>query len=133
MKNIQYIILILILFTTSNVISQTVYTTKKGKKKEYHKVDCKSLKEKKEEIKIFRAISLGYTACEICKPTSKNAEKTTPIDHAISKKSKRKKTKKHRSSTSTKKSSSVRCSGRTRKGSRCKRKTRSSSGRCYQH
>lgn len=35
--------------------------------------------------------------------------------------------------TQSNKSSSVRCSGTTTKGSRCKRMTKSSNGRCYQH
>lgn len=132
MKQLYYIVLSLLFLSCSKGISQTVYIPKKGKKKIYHKSDCKLLNKKKKEIKIFRAISLKYEACKVCKPTPENTEANALIDHSISPKSKNKK-KKYRSSSSTRKSASVQCSGRTRKGNRCKRRVKDGSGRCYQH
>ncbi|GAB4161479.1 MAG: hypothetical protein Tsb0033_18970 [Winogradskyella sp.] len=68
---------------------------------------------------------MGYTACKVCKPTATN---TTSI-----------KTKKEnclggstKSDTSKpKKTEAAQCTGKTKSGKRCKRKTKNTKGRCY--
>jgi len=96
----------LLLFTTADVFSQTVYTTRTGEK--YHADGCQYLSKSKIETTLDQAKKNGYTACSVCKPggATKAVIKT---------------------------STSVQCSGTTKAGARCKRKTTSSTGRCYQH
>ncbi|PTX58817.1 hypothetical protein C8N46_112125 [Kordia periserrulae] len=133
MKNI-YVFLWVLFLSCSIGISQTVYISKKGKK-DYHKKECKSLPKTSKEIKFYKAVSLGYKPCELCKPTPENTGSNASIDHSISPKTKNKKEKKtkHKRQSSSNKNYSVQCSGKTRSGRRCKRKTKNSSGRCYQH
>jgi len=125
MRQLRYIIFSLLFLTYSSVISQTVYTTKTGKK--YHRSYCKHLKYSKKEIKLAKALSFGYKACKVCKPKSKSTKVNDSIIQTISSKPKSK------TSTSIKRNYSVQCSGRTKSGRRCKRKTKSASGRCWQH
>lgn len=125
MKQLYYIVFTLFLLTTSNAVSQTAYITKTGQK--YHKANCKYLKYSKKEITIDKAISLGYEACKVCKPTHKNIKVSNSIDKTISSKPK------HKKAVSAKRSIAVQCSGKTKSGRRCKRKTKNSSGRCWQH
>ena len=125
MKHLHYIVLILFLLSTTNVVSQTAYITKTGQK--YHKANCKYLKYSKKEIKIDRAIFLGYKACKVCKPTHKNTKVSNSVDETISSKPT------HKKAVSEKRSAAVQCSGKTKSGRRCKRKTKNSSGRCWQH
>jgi hypothetical protein len=125
MKQLRYIIFTLLFLTFSSALSQTAFVTKTGEK--YHKSYCKYLKYSKKEIKLDKAISLGYKACKVCKPISKKTKTDDSIIQTISSKPK------PENRTSTRRSTSVQCSGKTKKGRRCKRKIKSSSGRCYQH
>lgn len=103
-----------------NVSAQTVYTTKTGEK--FHKENCKYLKYSKKEITLQKVLKLGYTPCSVCKPPTKidapqNSEKLN-----------------NSTSTSNKsRAESIQCSGKTQSGTRCKRMTKDSSGKCYQH
>lgn len=114
-------ILLLFLFLfTSAVFCQTVYVTKTGEK--YHREGCQHLRKSSSNIDLEEALRLSYEACKVCKPpksasTSKNvvSQKNNNVDS---------------SSSNTK---SVQCSGKTKKGVRCKRMTTISSKRCYQH
>lgn len=108
--------------------SQTVYIAKKGKKY-FHTKSCRLQGKHKKAIEIHDAISRNYKVCKFCKPT-KNTQR---LNHSIPSENNRKRKKKNNSSSSSGKRYSVRCSGTTRKGTRCKRKTNNSSGRCYQH
>lgn len=91
---------------------QTVYVTKTGSK--YHSSNCGYLHSSKIKTTLKSAKKDGYTACSRCIGSSSYKPKTSSSS----------------SSTST---SSSQCSGTTQKGNRCKRMTKSSSGRCYQH
>ena len=83
----------------------TVYVTNTGEK--YHLGSCHYLSKSKIETTMAKAKTEGYTPCKVCKP---GGAVYVP------------------SSTT-----SVQCSGTTQKGARCKRRTTSASGRCYQH
>lgn len=112
------ILLIILSFTFVNAISaQTVYTTKTGEK--YHKSNCKYLKYSKKEYKLEKAIALGFSACSVCKPNKNNT---------VSKSSNLNTT-----SGNASKATASQCTGKTKAGKRCKRKTKSANGRCYQH
>ena len=123
MKSFKIVILFIALSFGYPVLGQTVYTTKTGEK--YHKSSCHHLKYSKKEIKIDKAKALGYKACKVCKPTINNTKKKSSSAALTSKKEQK--------STTTRKAVSNQCTGKTKSGSRCKRKTKNSSGRCYQH
>ena len=125
MKTIKIFILIFSIIFVNNVIAQTVYTTKTGKK--HHKENCKFLKYSKKETTIKKAKELGYSACKVCKPTIENT-KSTAKNKATPNLSTTKVTK-----TTNKKATAIQCTGKTKKGTRCKRKTKNVNGRCYQH
>ncbi len=115
------ILLLFILFTLNYSISaQTVYTTKTGKK--YHKSNCRYLKYSKKEIKLEKAKALGYQACKVCKHIIASNTKSNSLT-----------TKKEKTTTPSKKATTTQCTGKTKVGKRCKRKTKSANGRCYQH
>lgn len=114
---------ILIFFYFSNAISQTVYTTKSGRK--YHKKGCRYIKHSHYQTTIDSAKGAGYTACKICRPTVANtkvteAQKKEYADTPRNKQSKKRKT-------------ASQCRGKTKSGKRCKRMTKNANKRCYQH
>lgn len=124
MKQLRIVLLLVALVFSTNAISQTVYTTKTGEK--FHKSNCRYLKYSKYEIKLERALELGYTACKVCKPSSKKgAEVITTNAKAI--------TPSPVKQTPSKKAVATQCTGKTKAGKRCKRRTKNASGRCYQH
>jgi methylphosphotriester-DNA--protein-cysteine methyltransferase len=124
MKQLRLILFILSIACYSNVLAQTVYTTKTGEK--YHKGSCGYLKNSKKEITIDKAMELGYSACSVCKPRKNNIKTTSEATaNAI--------TTKEKSDATTKKTVATQCTGKTQAGKRCKRKTKNVSGRCYQH
>lgn len=100
------VVLLLMLSSSIQALSQTVYTTRTGEK--YHADGCQYLSKSKIETTISDAKSNGYTACSVCKPGG-----ATVVKQASA--------------------SSVQCSGTTKSGARCKRKTTAANGRCYQH
>ncbi len=125
MKNTAKKILFLIfVVVTFNLSAQTVYTTKTGEK--YHKSNCRYLKYSKKELPLERALAYGYLACSVCKPPKKT--KTS-----IKSNSKSSITTSHNSHSTSSKSVATQCTGKTKSGSRCKRKTKNANGRCYQH
>ena len=107
----------------SNVTAQNVYVTKTGEK--YHKKTCRYLKYSKKEIKLKEAVKFGYVACKVCKPI----KKVTVNNNSSSSRSleSRKKTK------SSSKTTATQCTGKTKSGARCKRKTKNANRRCFQH
>ncbi len=119
------ILLLFIAFSVTNLVAaQSVYTTKTGEK--YHKSNCRYLKYSKKEFTLERAKELGYLACSVCKPykgatTSNYSSGSNGYTPSSQPKS------------PPKTSSARQCSGKTKAGNRCKRRTKSSSGRCYQH
>lgn len=117
MKNL---IILFFVFIHFSIFGQNVYTTKSGEK--YHKESCHYLNTSKNEIEFNKAIELGYAACKVCKPSSEitsNVRGTSLRPTTTNK--------------AATNSGSQQCTGRTKAGARCKRITKSSSGRCYQH
>ena len=94
MYNLRLFLFLVALAYTSSLTAQTVYTTKTGKK--YHKSSCRYLKYSKKYITLKKAKSLGYQACLVCKPSSKNlkTQRSSPAKKAIA----------------------VQCSGKTKSG-----------------
>ncbi|OEK09516.1 hypothetical protein A8C32_12470 [Flavivirga aquatica] len=107
-----------------NIAAQTVYTTKTGEK--YHKSNCRYLKYSKKELTIEKAVSFGYQACSICKPVTKNKTASTKSKLLLH-------SKLTIPNTKTKKNVTSQCTGKTKSGSRCKRKTKNANTKCYQH
>ena len=91
-------------FVTSAEKEQTVFVTKTGKK--YHQSTCGYLKNSSIEISLSEAKISGYTACSKCMGGKAD---------------------------SSKKGITTQCTGTTRAGNQCKRMTKNSNGRCYQH
>lgn len=112
------LLLFLFLFTSA-VFSQTVYVTKAGEK--YHREGCQYVSKSSSNIEVEEALRLGYEACKVCKPP----KTTSTLQNVVSQKNK--------SDNSSSNTKSVQCSGKTKKGVRCKRMTTNSSQRCYQH
>lgn len=124
MSRLLHLFFVISLIACINVQAQTVYITKTGEK--YHKTTCRYLKHSKKEITLKKAKALGYEACLVCKPNKDNTAKetSTKVNTLSSKKQPK---------TSTNKTKATQCTGRTKAGNRCKRMTKSSTGRCYQH
>jgi methylphosphotriester-DNA--protein-cysteine methyltransferase len=118
-----FLITFSILFTNS-LISQTVYTTKTGEK--YHKENCKFLKYSKRETTIKKAKELGFKSCKVCKPILENTKSTK--NSTLLKLTSNKNT-----PSNKKRVTAIQCSGKTKSGKRCKRKTKNNNGKCYQH
>jgi len=104
--------LLIVLLISVSVKAQSVYKTLSGAK--YHLATCRTVKNVSEEITIRKAKELGLEPCKICKPQIINA-----------------------SSSSTNKAqgqgTTVRCSGITKSGTRCKHMTRIANSYCFQH
>ncbi|RCW91312.1 hypothetical protein [Winogradskyella arenosi] len=122
MKQLKLLLFFLTLAFSSVTLAQAVYTTQTGEK--YHKSNCQYLKHSKKEIDLKKAISLGYIACKICKPIANNSQGSASKAKIITSKVK---------TNSSKKTIATQCTAKTQAGKRCKRKTKNSSGRCYQH
>jgi len=124
MKVLRVLLFVISIVCATNVSAQTVYTTKTGTK--YHKNNCRYLKYSKKELKIKEAKSLGYVACKVCKPSADNStDKKEDASNSITTSSSKKKM--------VKKAKATQCTGKTKAGKRCKRMTKSLTGRCYQH
>ena len=113
------LLLFLFLFTSA-VFSQTVYVTKTGEK--YHREGCQHLRKSSSNIDLEEALRLGYEACKVCKPP----KTTSTSQNIVSQKN-------NNAGNSPSTIKSVQCSGKTKKGIRCKRMTTNSSKKCYQH
>jgi hypothetical protein len=101
--------------------STTVYITDSGTK--YHKRGCRYLSKSKYSRKLSEAKAQGYSACKVCKPSSSNKSNTSSYTPSSPKKT----------VSNASPTSSSQCTGKTQSGTRCKRKTSDSSGKCYQH
>ena len=122
----RYIFLLLLLVIISDLFSQTVYTTKTGEK--YHLENCQYLRYSRIETTLNQALDFGYDPCSICKPPR---TKTDSVGSKAIKQENKNNTRP--ASTNTRRAVAVQCSGRTKAGNRCKRRTKNASGRCYQH
>jgi len=126
-RKILFLVLFLT-FLTVNVFSQTVYVTKTGTK--YHTEGCRYLSKSKIAIELTDAIAKGYGACSVCKPSS---EVTSSKVSNITTTKAEVKNPTNQSTNTNSQSVSVQCSATTKAGTRCKRMTKSSNGKCWQH
>ena len=124
MRPRRYLLFIIIVAFTFQMNAQSVYTTKTGEK--YHTKNCHYLKYSKKEITLEKAIELRYKACKVCKPPRTKSKQSTRSNLQSNSSS-------APPSSSVKKTVASQCTGKTKSGNRCKRRTKSSSGRCYQH
>ncbi len=109
---------LLFLGATITVAAQSVYVANTGSK--YHKETCFHLKESKSELDFEKARKLKYEACKHCKPLGyKNGTSPSSLESKLFSRSKS--------------AVAAQCIVKTKAGSRCKRKTKNSNGRCYQH
>ena len=69
MKFLKTLIFVLTFAYSFSGIGQTVYKTKTGEK--FHKSSCNYLKYSKIALSLEDALSYGYDACKVCKPTNK--------------------------------------------------------------
>lgn len=121
-KRVLFAVLVFtIILSFQEVLSQTVYITKTGKK--YHSENCSSLRKSSIPIDLKEALSKGYNACSKCNPpqltgsTALTKEKSSFVRNSNSK------------STVT----SGRCQAITKKGTQCKRSAKPGSKYCWQH
>jgi len=113
MKKLAFILLFLV---TSFGYTQDVYKTPSGKK--YHLTSCRMVENVSAKLLSKGDISdYGLSPCKICKPPALNS-----LSNSFTGRNKAQGT-----------SSSTRCLGRTKKGTRCKHMTRIANGYCYQH
>lgn len=109
--------------------SKKVFITRTGEK--YHTSNCRYIKQSGKEVELDEAVK-SYTPCSVCKPPKKESSNSVvPATSAVPAKTTTVVPAKQSSSPRT--TSSVQCSGATKAGNRCKRKTTASNGRCYQH
>ncbi len=119
--HLKLLFVLLATLMITEVCSQTVYTTKTGEK--YHTKTCRYVKQSKVEIDVKKALALGYDACSVCRPS---VLRSNPSNNVSPEKT-------TATPARSKTTRAVQCSGKTKAGNRCKRKTNSASGRCYQH
>lgn len=113
----KQILSFLLLFAALNLSAQTVYITNTGEK--YHRGTCRYLAKSKNSIELSEAISQGYGACKVCTPPQSASKKAE--------------VKEEKATDYNKSATSSQCTATTQKGSRCKRMTTSSNGKCWQH
>jgi hypothetical protein len=108
---------------TADVHAQKVYVTRTGEK--YHRSSCHYLKYSSVEIELRDAKKKGYTRCSVCKPvvvakdSTVSSQQLKPVAPVIKE-----------GDTGT---TATQCSATTKAGTRCKRTTTNSNGRCWQH
>ena len=123
MKLYKFFLFLFLVGGTSNVTAQSVYITKTGEK--YHTESCRYLKYSKKEVTLEDAMSFSYEACLVCKPSAKlNSKEKSPLIETK---------KASQAKPPQRKATASQCTGTTKSGSRCKRRTKNTSGRCYQH
>ena len=130
MKKKVLLLTLFLSFLFINVFSQTVYITNSGTK--YHTEGCRYLSKSQIAINLSDAIDKGFGACKVCSPpttvtsTAKTKNQTEPTKKEPQKVS-------TSSNSKSTQSASVQCSATTKAGAQCKRMTKSSNGKCFQH
>lgn len=116
-KIIRYLVVFIVCITTSlELSSQYVYKTPSGNR--YHRYDCRMVDNVSKRMQLNTAVSKhGLTQCKICDPPVSS----TGITNLGSR------------DKSVGACTSVQCSGITKRGTRCKHKTKLCNGYCYQH
>ena len=108
----KFIYFVLLLSMSTN--AQSVYKTPSGKK--YHVGNCRMVENVSEKISLTSAADLGLLPCKICNPQNFTAL------GLVSKKN-----------NAQGETQTVKCKGRTKKGTQCKHKTSIANGYCFQH
>lgn len=108
----NHLLLTLFLLLPLTIKAQNVYKTPSGAK--YHLAGCRMVKNVSKELILSEAAELGLEPCKICSPP-------TPQAGTVSKKK------------ANGQSTTVRCKGTTKAGTRCKHMTRIANGYCFQH
>jgi len=119
------LILLIFLVSSFNTIAQTVYITKTGSK--YHNDGCRYLSQSKISIDLVTAISKGYGACSVCKPSTHATSNTKSLTTTETKVE----TKQELNTSKT--VTSQQCVAITKAGTRCSRKSELGSIYCWQH
>ncbi len=116
-------ILTLLACTTQASEGQPVYTTKTGSK--YHRGNCQYLRNSKFEIELEEAQDLGYEPCRVCRPPSAilGVHERDSVESAF----------KAPHASPSQGMVATQCTAKTQTGSRCKRRTAHSTGKCWQH
>lgn len=114
----KYLLLtfVFLIILSSEVSSQFVYKTPSGAK--YHRYTCRMVDNVSKKVSLENAITKHILKpCKICSPPIKagNISSYANNNKAVGK------------------CTSVQCSGVTKKGNRCRHKTRLCNGYCYQH
>jgi hypothetical protein len=124
----------ILVLTNVSVFGQDtdVCITRTGSK--YHRCTCSYLRSSSIDVSLSEAIENGYTACSVCRPpTTASHSKQQPVrspSHADSTVVQRS-TQPYKPVQRT--TGSTQCTATTKAGSRCKRMTTESNGRCWQH
>lgn len=108
-------VLLIFLVFSYNTIAQTVYITKTGSK--YHNDDCRYQSQSKISIDLATAISKGYGACSVCKPSTQatsNTKSSTTTETKVETK---------QQVNTSKTVTSQKCAAITKAGTRCSRKS----------
>lgn len=115
-RPLKYLLPVLIFLLSTNIQAQNVYKTPSGKK--YHLASCRMVKNvSRKLLGISDIIEHHLTPCKICRPPNINNYSSSYGS----------------TNKSVGQSKSVRCNGQTKRGTRCKHKTRLANGYCYQH
>jgi hypothetical protein len=129
LKQQRWILALALVLAACTSEAQTVYVTRTGTK--YHNSSCSYLRQSKISIDLKKAKEQGYTACSVCKPSTKESSKDEPTGLKTQTPVQQNQT------TQTpvpqkKPETTSQCSAITKAGTRCKR-TASSGGKCWQH
>ena len=109
---------------------KTVYITRTGEK--YHTSSCRFIKQSGQALELKEAVK-SYTPCKVCSPPKLSTESLSDAGSSKPEVKKANTEVEPKSTPTPKASGSVQCSGTTKAGARCKRKTTAQNGRCYQH
>lgn len=100
--------------------AQTVYKTPSGTK--YHTAQCRYVKNVSHKMSVTEAQEKGLSPCSQCNPHANSYAQNS--SHSLGIKP---------SELKGAKGTSTQCKGKTKKGLRCKNKTRNKNGYCHKH
>jgi hypothetical protein len=126
----RWILLLTLILAACTSEAQTVYVTRTGAK--YHNGSCSYLRQSKISIDLKKAKEQGYTACSVCKPSTKESSKNEPTGLKTQTPVRQQNQTTQTPAPQKKSEATAQCSAITKAGTRCKR-TASSGGKCWQH
>lgn len=126
---LEYLLLVVCLLAAGcrDATAQKVYITRTGEK--YHRSGCRYLKYSSIEVELRDAKKSGYTPCSVCKPGTAEGAKEKDASTPVRPSEVTPLYKENKPAQTT----AQQCTARTKAGSRCKRTTTNSNGRCWQH